>query len=414
MTTETTLAILVDALRPDYVTEEDAPYLASLSDDGVSTRLRETFGFQTRPAYFAGLYPGQSDICQLYTYEPYTSPFAAARVVPRPFRRLIDRSPASGAIRRVLHKIGRTVESRRGHDSSSAIATTRRIPLDLVDLFGVSEKFHIQSPDAFDQTTLFDVLRREDRDWLWIGYPNDNQYTDAIEKAFEERIKPSHEFVHLHYAELDWIGHEHGPDSDQRRETLNEIDRSIERVVSHAESVFDQVNVIVFGDHGMVPVTESVDVISALDRLDWSCPDDFVYFADSNQVRFWYSSDACRDDIIEAISALGKGDFFTEEDREELDADISERYGEEIFLTDPGVIVSPNFFQGDGDVAGMHGYHPDTRANDAAIIIADRRDKYTDETGELNDLVDVFPTLLEVMDLPVPETNQGHALVERS
>ncbi len=61
-----TFLILIDALRHDYINPTDAPYLYSLTERGVHGSVRETFAYQLRPAFLAGLYPDSCNIAHLY------------------------------------------------------------------------------------------------------------------------------------------------------------------------------------------------------------------------------------------------------------------------------------------------------------------------------------------------------------
>jgi hypothetical protein len=75
-----TLMVLVDALRPDYLTQ--APYLRALATAGATGTLRECFGFVPRQAYFGGLTAEQYGFTNMYCWDPESSPFSVARGLP--------------------------------------------------------------------------------------------------------------------------------------------------------------------------------------------------------------------------------------------------------------------------------------------------------------------------------------------
>ena len=113
MTSKLTLAVMIDALRYDYINTAEPDFLSSIKDRGVSTTVREVFGFQTRPAFLAGLYPETSNIAHLYTYEPDETPFAEAALIPRPIRQRIDDSALENTARTILNRFARRRERRR-------------------------------------------------------------------------------------------------------------------------------------------------------------------------------------------------------------------------------------------------------------------------------------------------------------
>src|SRR5438477_7586327 len=78
--TRLTLLLLVDALRPDYVTW--APYLKHLAGLSATGVLRECFGFVPRAAYFGGLNAEQYGFTNMYCCNPAESPFTMARTLP--------------------------------------------------------------------------------------------------------------------------------------------------------------------------------------------------------------------------------------------------------------------------------------------------------------------------------------------
>lgn len=411
MSPKLTLAVMIDALRYDYVDTAQPDFLSSVKARGVSTTVREVFGFQTRPAFFAGLYPETSDIAHLFTYEPDDTPFVEAGLIPRSVRRRIDDSRLKNPARATFDRLARRRERRRGHDASEHIVYSANVPLDLLDYFAISEKYSIQSGQGLPGRTLFEVLDEEGMEWLWVAYPTANQTTEGIEREYFERIDTSHRFAFLHYAELDWAGHEHGPASEECFARLEEIDASIERIYEHATDIFDEVDLVVFGDHGMVPVDEAIDVEAHLQGLDADPVADYVYFLDSNQARFWFSSSEAEREIRSMLEGLEGGRILTDGDLDSIRATLTDRYGEVIFLADPGYVVAPNFFQED-TVAGMHGYHPDTQDNHTELIIDDPHDEHTPIEDDIVDLVSVFPTLLRLMDLPVPSSNEGDPVIE--
>jgi len=60
---------------------------------------------------------------------------------------------------------------------------------------------------------------------------------------------------------------------------------------------------------------------------------------------------------------------------------------------------------------GMHGYDPDVVDNQGAIAIHDGERSYAKSEGSTLDLVDVFPTLLDLHGLPLRQGLCGRSVL---
>jgi hypothetical protein len=89
-------------------------------------------------------------------------------------------------------------------------------------------------------------------------------------------------------------------------------------------------------------------------------------------------------------------------------------YGELTYLVDAGAVVFPNFFQRLHPPRGMHGYTPDVEANWAhVIVLPDGSPVRAGGRGRVaGNLVDVFPTLAELLGLDVPAGLAARSLLE--
>lgn len=409
-----TLAILIDALRHDYIIQEDAPFLHAEASAGTCVPVSETYGFQTRPAYFAGLHPDRSDIANLYVYDPKRSPFRIFRWIPRPIRRMLERSPIQRQVRTSLRLWGQWLQRRRGLPFAAAITDTAKIPFDRLPQFAISEEIDTQAPGALPSATLFDLLREHGMEWRWVAYPTSDQRTGPIEAEAMKAIDAAPPFIYLHYAELDWAGHAHGPNAPERRATMREIDASVARVVAAARERFDVVHLVVFGDHGMVEVNKTIDPTEPLAELRARFGDRVTWFIDSTQLRLWGDDDHVRSESASVLAGFDGASVLDAEALSRLRAVKSRRYGDVHVLADAGYVFLPNDFQGSAPVCGMHGYDPSARDNDGALLVVPGDDSIRLGPVDSAVLVDIFPTLALLLDLPVPSTQEGESLVQRA
>lgn len=87
--------------------------------------------------------------------------------------------------------------------------------------------------------------------------------TDSLEARFEAALNAFEEgadLAVLYWAELDKIGHQHGPNSPQWSEALEEFDRELGRFLMR---VPEDIPVLLTADHGMVQVEKRIDIADA-------------------------------------------------------------------------------------------------------------------------------------------------------
>jgi len=358
--------ILVDALRHDQVDEEHTPFLWRMGEQGNRSSVQEIFAGQLRPAFFAGLHPEESGVGHLYALNPDESPFRNARYIPPVFersRRLLWHSRQWILRNAIKHEIT------RGNRGSASYCYLAEIPTRRLPYFGFSEKLMPWEIGAFPNGGILRNLIEAGESWLHLGYPVVDQRTDPLTYACLSRIRPAHRFVFLHYAELDWMGHAYGPDSKASKKALKAIDRSLETLWDHIQTLWADPVLLAFGDHGMVNVNHGVDIERVLELTPWEYGHDYVVFLDSTVARFWFYSDICRDDIYHRLEEVSNGRWLTDQDREQLRImEIPAQNGEYFWITEPGTVILPSYFQRTELPKGMHGYHPEVQDNWGACI----------------------------------------------
>lgn len=150
----------------------------------------------------------------------------------------------------------------------------------------------------------------------------------------------------MHFGELDWIGHDHGPDSSLIGKKLKEIDTCIQFIYNYYESNGFNVKIIVFGDHGMVPVEKEINIIKYLQHKGIKISRNDIYFIDSNMFRFWSISERKKRRVSILLNKATFGTLLTREKQKELlYYNENNEYGDIIFLTHPGIIFFPSFFE---------------------------------------------------------------------
>jgi predicted AlkP superfamily pyrophosphatase or phosphodiesterase len=385
----------VDSLRHDFVTKDNMPFLHSLSKNGISGSLKPPPSFSLYPTWFAGLYPNESGRWGYY-YSPETSPHRFIKpLLPVADKIMITRKLCNLIMWKLFYPY-----------QTPALF----LPLNLACYFESNEKLPPWAPNFVPHITLFDILRKNGLKWLFIG----PSYTSTILRHFAKKVSEESSFIWLFFSEVDHICHTYGPASRRAQETLNVIDLAIRAVFNKLKRIFPKVDVLVFGDHGSVECKEIVDIEHILKTLDVKPPRDYLYFLGATDAKFWFKNNYSRAVIEKTLNKLKLGKILKNSELTEYKCKFNNsRYGELIWFANEGTIISPNFFNGPIIPKAMHGYLPQAKDNWSAFVLS---------SPDLNakgiklqapfELVDVFPTLLDLLNLEIPEKNGRKSILK--
>jgi hypothetical protein len=153
----------------------------------------------------------------------------------------------------------------------------------------------------------------------------------------------------------------------------------------------------------MVNVTRTLDLAPVIASTKLRFGSDFGYFLDSTMVRFWFYHQGAEQAVRTAFKNIPGGRLLDVAQMKHFGiAGCDRRNGELYFLADPGVLLFPNFFQGDGEpIKGMHGYDPDCADNLGIFVLhrADRPDLNGRNLGKVNPH-QIFALLKQLAGLP--------------
>ncbi|MGB9586073.1 MAG: alkaline phosphatase family protein, partial [Anaerolineales bacterium] len=349
------LMLLIDGFRADYI--RYTTYLKDKQSIGITGRLRECFGFVPRAAYFAGLSAEQFGFTNMFIYDPQNSPFSAARYFPA-----VNCYPKVERITGIRQEIEYLAKTKTTPYAAKYLYSVE-IPIHYLAMFDLAEKQAVWDA-RYPDLTFFHILNNQNIPYYICAWPDTNLLDDHRDQAIVEKtlqeISLDHRFAFIHLQELDGIGHAHGPSSREIIEAVQITDRLIQRLVETLENQFDQVSLLIFGDHGMVNIHHHLDVWETINQTNLRVGNDFAFFLDSTMARFWFQTKAAKQTIIEALSDVKGGHILKKPELEDFGiAHCDPRNGELFFLADPGVLIYPNFFQTtEPPVKGMHGYNP--------------------------------------------------------
>jgi predicted AlkP superfamily pyrophosphatase or phosphodiesterase len=116
----------------------------------------------------------------------------------------------------------------------------------------------------------------------WVPFDNDMPHRDRVKHILDwlrlpEQERPS--FLTLYYADVDSAGHSRGPDSQDVRDAIRRVDRSIGDLVKGVNKLglADRVHYVIVSDHGMAALSpdrmivldDYINVDNA-DVVDWA------------------------------------------------------------------------------------------------------------------------------------------------
>ena len=368
-----TIAVLIDAFGWEVLGEH--PFLPELVH---RKPLRTILGFSSGaiPSLLSGALPNEHGRWFLYRRSRSESPFGFARLL----------APFAGGGR-----VGRKV--RWAYENCFDFFTDNtgyyhlyQVPLPLLPEFDLPETKPIYEPGGLETgETLFDRIERRGiphRVWYWRT-PEQRNF-DELHDAVRGREAP---FLFFYASELDALMHARGTCHPDTARLIGRYEEQIRVVVAEAEWRYDEVELIICSDHGMVNVNRTIDLMTRVRALPFREGRDYLPFYDSTFARFWFHDERAEAAIGELLAGTEGGRLVDDEELGRLGVLFPEgEYGDVVFVADAGTVIAPSFM-GNAAPAGMHGYHPDDRGSDG-IVLSNR--PVPDETGSILDMASLL------------------------
>ena len=211
---------------------------------------------------------------------------------------------------------------------------------------------------------LYDTLSKMDvpfhiSDWRL----SDDENYIAAEKAIEN----GKNFLFVYTASFDGLLHNKIGDFEAVKSKLDAIKSQIESLYAKARAYAENVHFTIISDHGMTPLTKTVDIISAVEDTKLVFGKDYGVCYDSTMVRFYYIKENAKAVVEEKMSRF-PGHFLSEDEEKKYGIFRADRlFGDAIFLLDAGIQVVPSDM-GDKPLNGMHGFAPEDEHSFAAVL----------------------------------------------
>ncbi len=220
------LLISIDGFRYDYATKHGAPNLIKFGDQGIRAEaLMPAFPSTTFPNHISiitGLYPEHHGIIENTFFDP-----------PR-------------------KAIFRYNRPETGTDGT----WYKGIPL-----WVLAERQGVRTASFFWPGADAEIGGVRPRDYRRYeeAIPNTERVRQVIDWfARPESVRPH--FVTLYFSDVDNAGHSYGPDAEETRKSVNDIDTLLGKLFEGLRATGTPVNVFVVSDHGMIHPGELVRV----------------------------------------------------------------------------------------------------------------------------------------------------------
>jgi hypothetical protein len=208
----------------------------------------------------------------------------------------------------------------------------------------------------------------------------------------------------------DGAAHRHGPGSEAVRDTLAQQDAQLARLFAKldVEQRWSETTVIVVSDHGMAALEGSVDLQGALDEAGVAGR---VHGGGGFVTVTLEDPDEDLEEALDVARGLGLEAWARGDGPEGLES-RHPRFGDLVAMAPPGTAISRAGLLGRlraSLMGGGHGYRPELPSMSAIFLALGRGVAPGFSPGRVRAL-DVAPTVLTLLGLPVPDTMEGRPI----
>jgi len=400
MDSKRALVIVLDAFSSRYLTKKLSPYLYDLSRNWFYSPMQPLFAYEgIRWAILTGLSPGESGIFGDHVFSERKANMIKLNIL-KGLLKISDAVPDD-----YLNKVTRYALFKLFKED---YGTPHLIPPNLLDYFSV-----VKRPlKKAGQEDLFTILSNHGKKGTWVEPKINALEGIALKKAIKSLKVFDLVFVKLN--SLDRLGHKYGPLSSEVRNRVKYLDSLLYENIKKALNEYKDLLVIVMSDHGMCPVHSIINIEQKLRQLPIKVKQDYFVYLGTTVTLFWFKNKVAREHVEKLLDGLNDyGKVLSDEDLRNLGLGGIDRslYGELIFALYEGNIFHPDFYYRRKPPKGMHGYA--FYSYDAPILIVSPHIHLDFKRKKEASIVNIAPTILEFLGIPLPPRFEGKTLVFR-
>ncbi|HXM20966.1 MAG TPA: alkaline phosphatase family protein [Terriglobales bacterium] len=361
--------VLIDALGWKYL--EGREFLDDLLP--YRTPLRTVLGFSSGaiPTILTGEHPSKTGHWNLFYYDPENSPFGWVRHL----QFLPDRILDNRISRKLIQETGKRLLG-LGPLFDCAVSP-RLLPwFNWVERRNIYDEHGIVgAPSIFDQLSGQGIPYRV----YTYHHGSDAHILRQVESDLSSRTSS---FFFVYLSEMDMFLHLHCNEPASIGERIRWYESQLRKLFALAQNIDQNATFTVISDHGMTPVRNKYDILGDIESLHLRTPDDYLAVYDSTMARFWFFNEFSRSAVHSVLQEVSCGHVLSQEELRRFGVWFEDRrFGEAIFLLDPGWLFSRSDFNGTGwSPAGMHGYHPDDDRYSDAIFLSNQQPGFPMQT----------------------------------
>jgi predicted AlkP superfamily pyrophosphatase or phosphodiesterase len=355
------LFVLIDALGWEYIKER------RFLNDVLPYRgpLRTVLGFSSGaiPTILTGAWPSVTGHWNLFYYDPKGSPFRWLKY----FSFVPDRIMNCRVTTKVLKEMGKHMLG-LGPLFDCCVSPSVLRWFNWVERKNIYERGGISGA-----ASIFDHLEKNGVPHRVYTY---HHWTDAeiIKLVDKDIAAKTAQFYFVYLSEMDMFLHTHCADEKRIDERIAWYETQLRQIYESARAMDPDATLTIFSDHGMTPISNRYDLMKDVASTGYASPEDYLAVYDSTMARFWFFADGARQDISGVLENTPCGRILSDAELRALGVFFEDRrFGELVFLLNPGWIFSKSDFNGPQWMPeGMHGYHPEEDRYSDAIFLTNQ------------------------------------------
>lgn len=403
---------LIDACRYDYISKNTTPFLWECSKKGRHiNHIIPSAGFCERTEIFTGLRPNESGFFTAIGFEPENSPYRndwMLNVLGKLETLVGVFDNSKFRLSRFFRKV--TLRMLRRYFSKFKLKPYN-IPFSFLKHFNLTEdEFEMTTNEISGSTSLFKIVKMKGEHtfldaFTSLGKPSNGSDNDRIDAAISAASEKDFIFTPIYIGVIDSEGHKVGPNSEELKNELNQLDLILKDSVEQILEIDEKTSFVFLGDHGMTEVKSDLDVESIINQLAKSLKlkkgKDYIYFLDSTLLRVWFLSENAKINLEPVIRGnevlLSNGEIINDETAELYDIPFGDRrYGDISWWANEGVLIFPDFFHSSKPYIGMHGYKPIyPSTHGTCIAIGENIEHSYINSMKLHEVYDLINELIE-------------------